>query len=99
MDHVTVVHGAVVGALVESCLLHVRADGGRGGGEVAEDFVERGGRVPGGKGNKFHPSLIFPKGRDEGGVFFGLLCHLVVAVGFFAQSDLDEGEGAMCLAC
>ena len=37
--------GGVDGALVGSCLLDVRADGGEGGGEVVDGLVGRGDRA------------------------------------------------------
>jgi hypothetical protein len=47
------------------------------------------------EGNELHPSPVFPEGRDEGGVFLGLLVELNVAAGVHEEADLDEDEGAL----
>ena len=48
-----------------------------------------------GKGNKLHPSPIPFEGRDEGGVFLGLLVELNVAAGVLVEPDLGYDEGAL----
>jgi hypothetical protein len=47
------------------------------------------------EGHELHPSPIFLEGRDEGGVFLGLLVELNVAAEVPAEADLDEDEGAL----
>ena len=66
--------GGIDVALVGSCLLHVWADGGEGGGEVVEGRRERSACVFGKEGDKLHPSPVFLEGRDEGNTFHGFLC-------------------------
>ncbi len=47
------------------------------------------------EGHELHPSPGFPEGRDEGGLFLGLLVELDVAAEVRAEADLDENEGAL----
>jgi hypothetical protein len=46
------------------------------------------------EGNELHPFPILFEGRDEGGVFLGLLVDLDVAAEVPAEADLDNDEGA-----
>ena len=55
MDPHVVVRVGVNGALVGSCLLHVRADGGEGGGEVVKGRSERSACVSDREGDEHHP--------------------------------------------
>ena len=45
---------------------------------------------PMGKGNELHPSQVSCEGRQEGGVFLGLLIKLNVAAEVLAEADLDD---------
>ena len=63
------IRGGVDDASFGSCLLHVRANDGEEGDEVVEGLGECGDHETDGKSDDLHPSPIFPKGRDEGGVF------------------------------
>jgi hypothetical protein len=54
-------------------------------------------RVADGKGNKLHPSPVSSEGRQEWGVFLGLLLELIVASEIHAETDLDDDEGAFFL--
>jgi len=92
-----VVRGGVDDANVGACLLHVRTDGGEGGGEMVEGLVKRGSRVAEGEGDKLHPSPIFPEVRDEGGLLFGTLFHLVGATEVSTKTDFEEEDGALLL--
>jgi hypothetical protein len=66
------------------CLvLHV----GEGDCEVVEGPFKRDARVPDLDGDKFHSSQVLLEGRDEGGVFLGLLCVLVVTAEISAKSN------------
>ena len=67
MDPSILVRGKVDNAPNGSCLLHVRAGGGEGGGEVIEGLVKRGARVADGEGDELHPSPVFLEGRDRRG--------------------------------
>ena len=88
------VHGGASGAQVDSCLLHVGADGGEGGGEVVKGRCERGACVPDRKGDELHPYPMFLEGRDKGGVSLGLLRELDAAVDFLEKAGLDDINGA-----
>ncbi len=92
-----VAHGGVGGAPVGSCLLHVRANDGEGGGEVVEGGFKRSAGVADREGNEFHPSPIFFEGRDEGGVLLCLYLKLGVASEVSAKSDLDDEDGEVLL--
>jgi len=56
--------------LASSCLLHVRADGEEGDGDVVEGLVECVSRVSDGESGELHPFPVFSEGRDEGGGIF-----------------------------
>ena len=73
------VRGGVGNVPAGSCLIHVRADGGEGGGEIVEGLVECDARVFDGDGDEFHPSPVFSESRDEGGVFLCSFHDFVVA--------------------
>ena len=47
------------------------------------------------KGNELHPSPISSKGRDEEGVFLGLLVELNVAAEVPAEAALGDDEGVL----
>ena len=64
---------------------------------MVEDHGERGTRKADGKGNELHPSPIPYEGRDERGVFLGLLVKLNVAAEIHAYADFDDDEGALFL--
>jgi hypothetical protein len=51
--------------------------------------------VADGKGNELHPSPLSSEGRDERGVFLGLLVELNVAAEVLAEANLDDDEGAL----
>ncbi len=59
-----VVHGGVSGAHVGSRLLHVRADGGEGGGEIVKGRCERSACVSDRECDELHPCPIFLESRD-----------------------------------
>ncbi len=63
------VRGGVDDAHDCACLLHVRANGGEGGGEVVEGHAGEGVHVADREGDKLHSSQIFPKGPDVKGLF------------------------------
>ena len=90
-----VVRGGARGALAGTCLLHGDADSGEVGGEVLEGPRECVARVTDGEGNELHPSPIPYEGRDEWGVFLGLLVDFNVASEVRAEADLDNGENAL----
>ena len=46
------------------------------------------------EGHELHPSSVFPEGRDEGGVFLGLLVELNVAAEVLVEADIDKDEGS-----
>ena len=97
MDPRIVFRGGVDNTLVGSCSLYVWADGGEGNGEVDECRYERGACVSDWKGDKLHHSLVFLEGRDEGGVFLGLLHELDDVFEVSAKADLDDDEVVMFL--
>ena len=51
-----------------------------------------------GKGKKLHPYPIPFEGRDERGVFMGLVVKPNVAAEVLVEADLDDDEGAL-LSC
>ena len=93
-----VVRGGASGAPNGSGSLHGRSDGGESGGELVQGLGECGSRVFDGEGNELHPSPVSSEGRQEGGVFPGLLLVLNVAAEIPAKADLDEDEGAFFLS-
>ena len=48
-------------------------------------------------GYELHPFLVSSEGRQERGVFLGLLLKLNVAAEILAEADLDDDEGAFFL--
>ena len=59
---------------------------------------ECGTHVTDGKGNELHSSPIPFEGRNEEGVFIGLLVELNVAAEVHAEADLDDDEYALFLS-
>ncbi len=78
-------------ALLITChgLLHARAYGGEGGGDVVEGLVKGSAIMSDGEGTRLHSSQIFLEGRDHMGVFDRFLRDLVVAAEVFAEADLN----------
>jgi hypothetical protein len=87
-------------------MLHVRADGVEGGGEVAYGSREYSARVADGEGDELHPSPVILEGRDEGGVFivfFSILAKQpkslqkpisrMMRVHVFLSKEVGLGEG------
>jgi hypothetical protein len=70
------------------------ADRGEGGGEVVEGPCESRARVTGGDGDKFHHPPDLLEGRDEGGLFLGLLRVFLFASEVPGEPNLYEDEGA-----
>ncbi len=66
-------------ALVGAGLVRSKADRGEGSGEVIEVSCKRRARVADEDGVKVHPPPVLFEGRDEGGVFLGILRVFLVA--------------------
>ena len=79
MGSSVVVRGGACGAFASSCLLHLRADSGEGGGEVFEGPSGCSVRVADGVGDDLQLSSAFIEGRDKGRVLLGLFFDLNVA--------------------
>ena len=87
------VYGGFRCAPICSSLLHLRAYGGEGDRKVLLCLSERSSRIFDRDGDKPYSPRVCLEGRDEGGVFYGLLHNLAVAAEIPGESDLDENEG------
>ncbi len=80
------VNGGLGGARVGSDLVRGWAGGGEGSGKVDEVSCKCRVRVADGDRDEFHSPLVFLEGRNEGGVFLGLLIMSLVASKVPAES-------------
>ncbi len=76
MGHGVVVRGGAYGAPVGPCLLHLRADSGKGGGDVVTGPCEYRARVADGEGDELQASSVFLVGLDKGG---GISCSFLLS--------------------
>jgi len=47
------------------------------------------------EGNEIHPSTVFSKGGNKGGVLLGLFFDLDVAAEVYSEADFHDDEGVM----